>query len=251
MTVALDFTGKRVWVTGAGQGIGRCIAERFMAAGAQVVALDRNFATPLDGAYIEHIDLSRPEAIATLCQRRLQDEHVDILINAAGVLRMNDAQSLTLEDWSYCFDINARGPFLLIQQLLPTFKQQGQGSIVNIGSNAAHIPRVGMTAYCASKAALKSMSQCIALELADYGVRCNLVSPGSTNTPMQRNMWSDESGEASTIEGFPEQFKLGIPLQKIAQPIEIADTVLFLASDLASHITMQDIVVDGGATLGA
>ena len=87
--------------------------------------------------------------------------------------------------------------------------------------------------------------------MAPYGVRCNLVSPGSTNTPMQRGMWQDETGEQNTINGFPEQFKLGIPLGKIAQPQEIADAILFLASDRASHITMQDIVIDGGATLAA
>lgn len=251
MTVALNFTGQCVWGTGAGQGIGRCIAERFIAAGAKVVALDRHFPTPLDSTQIEQVDLSQPEQIAALCQRRLMQEKVDILVNSAGVLRMNDAHLLTLEDWSYCFDINARGPFLLIQQLIPSFKQQDKGTIVNIGSNAAHVPRLGMAAYCASKAALKSMSHCIALELAEYGVRCNMVSPGSTNTPMQRGMWPDESGETATIQGFPEQFKLGIPLKKIARPVEIADTALFLASDLASHITMQDIVVDGGATLSA
>lgn len=82
------------------------------------------------------------------------------------------------------------------------------------------------------------MIHCIALELAEYGVRCNMVSSRSTNTPMQRGMWFDESGEAATIQGFPEQFKLGIPLKKTARPVEIADTVLFLASVLASHITM-------------
>jgi len=82
-------------------------------------------------------------------------------------------------------------------------------------------------------------------------VRCNLVSPGSTDTAMQRGMWADDNGRARTIAGLPEQFKLGIPLQKIATPDEVANTVLFLASDLASHITLQDIVVDGGATLAA
>lgn len=251
MAVKLDFTGKRVWVTGAGQGIGRCIAERFAEAGAEVVGLDRDISHPIFGVQMEQLDLGRPEEIETLCQRRLSDESIDIVVNAAGVLRMADPEQLSLEDWSYCLDVNARGPMLLIQQLIPGFKQRRKGVIVNVGSNAAHVPRVGMMAYCASKAALKSVSDCLALELAAYGIRCNLVSPGSTDTPMQRSMWQDETGRSRTIAGFPEQYKLGIPLAKIATPQEIADTVLFLASDLASHITMQDIVVDGGATLGA
>ena len=87
--------------------------------------------------------------------------------------------------------------------------------------------------------------------MAPHGVRCNLVSPGSTDTDMQRSLWHTPDAEQRTIAGFPDQYKIGIPLQKIAQPQEIANAVLFLASDLASHIVMQDIVIDGGATLGA
>ncbi len=101
------------------------------------------------------------------------------------------------------------------------------------------------------KAALVSLSHCVALELAGSGVRCNVVSPGSTATPMLAGMLGSPEGYQRLVDGLPEDFKLGIPLRKIAQPDEIANTVLFLASDLASHITMQDIVVDGGATLAA
>jgi 2,3-dihydro-2,3-dihydroxybenzoate dehydrogenase len=108
-----------------------------------------------------------------------------------------------------------------------------------------------MAAYCASKAAVTSLTQTVGLELATFGVRVNLVSPGSTDTEMLRGMLPDEGAMARTIKGLPDQFKLGIPLNKIATPREIANTVLFLASDLASHITMQDLVVDGGATLSA
>ncbi len=108
-----------------------------------------------------------------------------------------------------------------------------------------------MSAYGASKAALRSLCLTVGLEMAPFGVRCNIVSPGSTDTAMQRSLWQTPGGEQEMIAGFPDQFKLGIPLGKIAQPQEIAATVLFLASDLASHVTLQDIVVDGGATLGA
>ena len=120
-----------------------------------------------------------------------------------------------------------------------------------MASNAAHAPRLGMSAYGASKAALRSLCLTVGLEMAPYGVRCNIVSPGSTDTEMQRSLWKTPQAEQQTIEGFPEQFKLGIPLKKIAKPQEIADTILFLASDRASHVVLQDIVVDGGATLGS
>lgn len=107
-----------------------------------------------------------------------------------------------------------------------------------------------MSAYGASKAALKSPALSVGLELAGSGVRCNVVSHGSTDTDMQRTLWVSDDAEEQRIHGFGEQFKLGIPLGKIARPQEIANTILFLASDLASHITLQDIVVDGGSTLG-
>jgi 2,3-dihydro-2,3-dihydroxybenzoate dehydrogenase len=148
-------------------------------------------------------------------------------------------------------NVNASGPFHLFQQTIPQFKRQRSGAIVSVGSNAAHTPRMLMSAYCASKAALTSLTHCVGLELAPYGVRCNLVSPGSTDTAMQRSMWRAADAKAQVIAGDLESFKLGIPLGKIAAPEEIASAVVFLASDLASHITLQDLVVDGGATLAA
>jgi len=122
---------------------------------------------------------------------------------------------------------------------------------VTIASNAAHAPRLGMSAYGASKAALRSLCLTVGLEMAPYGVRCNIVSPGSTDTDMQRSLWHTPEAEQEMINGFPEQYKLGIPLRKIAKPQEIVANVMFLASDLASHVVLQDIVVDGGATLGS
>jgi 2,3-dihydro-2,3-dihydroxybenzoate dehydrogenase len=107
-----------------------------------------------------------------------------------------------------------------------------------------------MSAYCASKAALSSLCLTVGLEMASYGIRCNIISPGSTDTDMQRSLWNTPKAEEEVINGSLDQYKLGIPLKKIAKPSEIAKIVLFLASDLASHITLQDIVVDGGATLG-
>lgn len=144
-----------------------------------------------------------------------------------------------------------RRAFNLFQQTMAQFRRQRGGAIVTVASDAAHTPRIGMSAYGASKAALKSPALTVGLELAGCGVRCNLVSPGSTDTDMQRTLWVSDDAEQQRIRGFGEQFKLGIPLGKIARPQEIANTILFLASSHASHITLQDIVVDGGSTLGA
>lgn len=88
------------------------------------------------------------------------------------------------------------------------------------------------------------------MEVAPYGIRCNLVAPGSTDTPMLSSMWHDETGPQGTIEGRPEAFRVGIPLKKLALPTDIAEAVVFLLSDQASHITLHDLTVDGGASLG-
>lgn len=251
----MDFTGKRVWVTGAGQGIGYQIACQFVALGADVVGLDKAFDSSPAGKYpftTTLLNISQPLQVEQVCQQLLTAVPcIDVLVNAAGILRLADTEALSLDDWQQCFEVNVSGAFYLLRQLIPQFKLQHFGAMVTIGSNAAHVPRLQMSAYCAAKAALASFSHCVGLELAAYGVRCNLVSPGSTNTPMLRGMWHGADAEQQTITGFPQQYKLGIPLGKIALPVDIANTVVFLASDLASHITMQDIVVDGGATLSA
>ncbi len=164
---------------------------------------------------------------------------------------MGATDALALDDWQQTFAVNVGGAFNFFQQTMATFRAQKRGAIVTVASDAAHTPRIGMSAYGASKAALRSLALTVGLELASCGVRCNLVSPGSTDTDMQRTLWHSDDAEQQRIRGFAEQFKLGIPLGKIAQPQEVANTILFLASDLASHITLQDLVIDGGSTLGA
>ncbi|KTA77855.1 2,3-dihydro-2,3-dihydroxybenzoate dehydrogenase [Aeromonas salmonicida] len=249
--MAFDFSGKRVWVTGAGRGIGREVAMQFVAAGASVVGLDLAFPEAGYPYATWLLDIGDAAAVNACCAALLADGGLDVLVNGAGVLRLGPTENLSDQDWHDCMTVNATGVFYLLRALVPHFKAQRCGAIVTIGSNAAHVPRMQMAAYCASKAAVTSLTQTVGLELAPFGVRVNLVSPGSTDTPMLRGMLPDEGAMASTIAGLPDQFKLGIPLRKIATPAEIANTVLFLASDLASHITLQDLVVDGGATLSA
>ena len=231
------FVGKRVLVTGTAQGIGQRIAQRFVQAGAEVIGLDRQPATATgDGTghapTFEQIqlDVTDTQAIVRVCEQlKARWQTLDVLVNAAGVLRMGGLDTLTTEDWNACLDVNVTGPFHLIQQWAPVFKAQRRGAIVNIASNAAVVPRIGMLAYCTSKAAMAAMSQTVALELAPFEVRCNIVSPGSTDTPMLAGMLGDPAGQRRLVEGLPEQYKLGIPLGKIGRPDDI----------------------DGGATLGA
>lgn len=250
--MSLDFSGRRVWVTGAGKGIGYHTALAFSAAGATVIGFDLAFPLADYPFATERLDVADAQQVTGLSERLLSDAtNLDVLVNAAGILRMGATDALSLADWQETFAVNVGGAFNLFRATMPRFREQRSGAIVTVASDAAHAPRTGMSAYGASKAALKSLAQTVGLELAPFGVRCNLVSPGSTDTDMQRRLWKTPDAEQQRIKGFPEQFKLGIPLGKIARPQEIAATILFLASDSASHITLQDIVIDGGATLGA
>ncbi|MFU0964728.1 2,3-dihydro-2,3-dihydroxybenzoate dehydrogenase EntA [Kluyvera ascorbata] len=247
-----DFNGQTVWVTGAGKGIGYATALAFVDAGAAVTGFDLAFDGDDYPFATEVLDVADAQQVAQVCERVLaKTERLDVLVNAAGILRMGATDALSLADWQQTFAVNVGGAFNLFQQTMAQFRRQQGGAIVTVASDAAHTPRIGMSAYGASKAALKSLALTVGLELASAGVRCNIVSPGSTDTDMQRVLWVSDDAEQQRIRGFAEQFKLGIPLGKIAHPHEIANTILFLASSSASHITLQDIVVDGGSTLGA
>jgi len=248
----LDFTGKTVWVTGAGKGIGYATARAFVDAGATVTGFDLAFAQADYPFTTKTLDVADAQSVREVCGGLLNTlDRLDVLVNAAGILRMGATDQLSQDDWQQTFAVNVGGTFNLFQQTMGQFRRQQGGAIVTVASDAVHTPRMGMSAYGASKAALKSLALTVGLELAGSGVRANLVSPGSTDTDMQRTLWATDDAEQQRIRGFGEQFKLGIPLGKIARPQEIASTILFLASDAASHITLQDIVVDGGSTLGA
>lgn len=248
----IHFEGQRVWITGANRGIGAAVAELFCELGAEVVGFDHVFDGQQRPYRTVEIDVSHAECVANVVRQELtQSGRLDVFINVAGVLEMNSLESIRHDEWQRTMDINVGGALWFFQQIIPWFKAQRRGAIVTVSSNANHAPRMSMGAYSASKAALTNLTMTAGIELAPYGVRCNVVSPGSTNTQMQRQLWTDDTSEQRTIQGFPEQFKLGIPLGKIAQPRDIAQCVAFLASDWANHVTLQDLVVDGGATLGA
>ncbi|WP_417552221.1 2,3-dihydro-2,3-dihydroxybenzoate dehydrogenase [Marinomonas fungiae] len=244
--------GKHIWVTGAARGIGAEVARQCVEQGAIVIGFDLAFYKsdlPYQCIELDITDCQRVQQVTAELLR--QTPCVDVLINAAGILRVASFADTTWQDLNDSFQVNTGGAFNMMQALLNAFKQQRCGSIVNVSSNAAKVPRVNMSAYCASKAALSALSHTVALELAEYGIRCNVVCPGSTDTPMLRSLWQDEGARDKTIKGLPEQYKLGIPLQRIAEPSDIAQVILFFASDMSRHVSIQDLVVDGGATLNA
>ncbi|MBB3108627.1 2,3-dihydro-2,3-dihydroxybenzoate dehydrogenase [Paenibacillus phyllosphaerae] len=254
--------GKVALVTGGAQGIGAAVAKALAEQGALVAVVDRNeggvkqVARELIGsgycakAYAADVsDANAVEAAVDAIEREMGP--IELLANVAGVLRMGPIDAYSDEDWAATFAVNVNGVFHVSRAVVRKMASRNAGAIVTVSSNAASVPRTNMAAYAASKAASTMFTHCLGLEHAKHNIRCNVVSPGSTDTDMQRLLWHDESGPAAVIAGSQQDYRIGIPLQRIADPADIADAVVFLLSDRAKHITMHDMRVDGGATLGA
>ena len=247
-------------VTGAAQGIGAAVARALVGEGVRVAALDIDedslhvLAAELgtDGLFPYVVDVSKGPAVEQAIAG-IEAEHgpIDGLVNVAGILRLQAVVDIGDLDWEQTFAVNATGVFNVSRSVARAMILRRTGAIVTVGSNATAVPRMNMAAYAASKAAAAHFTRCLGLELAPYGIRCNLVSPGSTDTAMQRQLWNDGAVPDSIISGSLEGFRTGIPLQRIASPEDIAEAVLFMLSERARHITLHDLCVDGGATLGA
>lgn len=250
-------------VTGAGQGIGRAVALALAKDGAEVACADRT--SDRAAAAAEAVGRAGGKAVGYVCDVRdpaavedLFDQverdigPIGTVVCVAGVLRTGPVTECTDEDWAEVFAVNTNGVFHVGRAAARRMTGRGDGTIVTVASNAAGIPRSGMAAYSASKAAAALFTKSLGLELAPHGIRCNVVSPGSTDTPMHRDMGGPDGGAAArAVAGTPEEFRTGIPLGRIADPADIAAAVRFLASPAARHITMHDLYVDGGATLRA
>ncbi|MCD0484549.1 2,3-dihydro-2,3-dihydroxybenzoate dehydrogenase [Streptacidiphilus sp. ASG 303] len=252
--------GKAALVTGAAGGIGGAVVRTLAAGGAAVAMVDR------DAGRLEELagevrdsggraeafpadvtDSAAVEAVVDRVERRLGP--LDCLVNAAGVLRPGRARDLTDEDWAATFAVNTAGVFFVSRAVVNRMAGRRRGAVVTVASNAAGTPRVDMAAYAASKAAATMFTKCLGLEVSRLGIRCNVVAPGSTDTPMLTALW-DDGAEQASVDGVSSAFRVGIPLGRIARPRHIADAVVFLLSDQAAHITMHDLTVDGGAALG-
>jgi 2,3-dihydro-2,3-dihydroxybenzoate dehydrogenase len=253
--VSAGIEGRVAVVTGAAGGIGAAVVRTLDKLGASVAAVDVNGR----GLHALASGSIRPYVVDVRDSRAVDDlvatvDHelgpVAILVNVAGVLRAAPVTALRDEDWAAVFDVNAAGVFRMCRAVAPGMVARRAGAIVTVASNAAVVPRVHLAAYAAAKAAAAHFTRCLGLELAPHGVRCNVVSPGSTDTEMLRSTYGSDGAEA-VIQGSLPLYRVGIPLGRVAQPEDVAAAVAFLASHEARHITMHDLLVDGGAALRA
>jgi Dehydrogenases with different specificities (related to short-chain alcohol dehydrogenases) len=244
-----NFTGKIALVTGANSGIGLAAAKQLEQLGARVIRVDIQLTHLPPWQYA--MDISQTSEINTLLNNiELSLGSIDLFVHAAGILKTGRLMDISIKDWQEIFSVNTLGAFYLCQQIGNRMAKLKRGSMVLVGSNCANTPRINIGAYAASKAASHQMLNCLGLELAEYGVRCNIVAPGSTDTPMQRRLWKKSSDEKNVIDGSVQDYRLGIPLKRLAQPENIANGICFLLSDYAQHITLETLTIDGGATLG-
>lgn len=245
---------KNVIVTGASSGIGRATVERFLRDGNNVALVGRREKT------LEEVALHcEPGGKAIVISADLSDEHqtedcisravealggLDILVNAAGILKSGRIEDTSLDLWDEMMNINLRSVFHLMKSALP-YLERSRGNIVNVSSVTGPRSFPGVLAYCVSKAAVDQLTRCAALELAAKGVRVNEVNPGVVVTELHRaGGMSDEAYSA-----FLEHSKTTHPLGRVGSPEEIADLIFFLASDQAGWITGATVSIDGGRAL--
>lgn len=242
-------------MTGASGGIGSAVARALVARGSRVACLDLVLAE-VDGAepyVVDVTDAAAVEAAVAAVERELGP--VEHLVNAAGVITTGPLLDSDPDEVARVLAVNVQGVLNVTRSVGSRMARRGAGAVVTVSSNAASTPRLGIGAYAASKAAATMLTRCLALELAPHGVRCNVVSPGSTDTDMLRATFDPAAREQDAFDrvvaGSAADFRLGIPLGRVASADDVAQTIVFLLSDAARHVTMHDLRVDGGATLGA
>lgn len=245
-----DFSGKTVLITGGAQGIGKETVKGVVEGGGHAVILDINeevgkaTAAEVGNCSFYRIDLGSSENIRAVMAQVLADfDRVDVLINVGGVISKAPFEEISDAEWERTLRINLTGTFTTCSAIYPYFKEKKGGRIVNVSSVAGKIGGglLGTAAYASSKAGVNGLTKAIAKEGGKYGISCNAVCPSFTMTSMTRTLAEDAEKSAKVI-GM-------IPLGRAAQPVEIAQMILFFASDAASFVNGEIGDCDGGIVL--
>ncbi len=238
----MSFAGKTVLITGAGAGIGRQATLRFARLGARVIAVDRN-PSGLN-AVAQNVSEYVLDVTDTVAVANLSDlGRIDVLFNCAGIVAAGTILETTRDDWDRSFSVNVTALFEVTRAVLPAMLQAGSGVIVNMASVVSSVKGFpNRFAYGASKAAVIGLTKSIAADFVGRGIRCNAVCPGTVDTPsLQDRMHATGDYEAARAAFIARQ-----PMGRLARADEIADLVVYLASDAAAFMTGQAICMDGG-----
>jgi len=243
----MDFTDKTIIITGGTRGIGAAMVNAFCNARANVVVTGtkKTGVETLDvpdsqnNIQYHQLDYSSAESVKEFISLVKGLDKVDVLINNAGVNKIESLTEISVDDWDWINAVNLRGPFLLTQAVSKTMKEQNFGKIINIASIFSVVSKEKRAAYSSSKWGLVGFTKAAALDLAPFNVLVNAVSPGFVDTELTRRIL-----DIKEIKALTEK----IPQGRLAKPEEIAKVVLFLCSDKNSYITGQNIVIDGGFT---
>ncbi|EDN9142849.1 D-threitol dehydrogenase [Listeria monocytogenes] len=243
-----NITDKVAVVTGAASGIGKAMAELFSEKGAYVVLLDikedvKDVAAKINPSrtLALQVDITKKENIEkVVAEIKKVYPKIDILANSAGVALLEKAEDLPEEYWDKTMELNLKGSFLMAQIIGREMIATGGGKIVNMASQASVIALDKHVAYCASKAAIVSMTQLLAMEWAPYNINVNAISPTVILTELGKKAWAGQVGE---------DMKKLIPAGRFGYPEEVAACALFLVSDAASLITGENLIIDGGYTI--
>ncbi|RWR08613.1 SDR family oxidoreductase [Siminovitchia fortis] len=246
--------GRTAIVTGAGSGMGKAIAHLFAKQGANVTIADINdesAKTTADTAAHQRVqtiqaDVASESDVDSLVSKTVAAYGgLDIVVNCAGVPQsFTSIEELTMEQWDAIMNVNSKSIFLMAKYAVPFMKKQKSGSIVNIASIAGIRARPGLNAYCASKGAAIMLTKALALELAPFQIRVNVINPGPANTPMIGQFLVGD--ETDKEEGMKRIFQDSVPLGMLIEPEDIAQGALYLASDLSKIVTGEILNIDGG-----
>jgi 2-keto-3-deoxy-L-fuconate dehydrogenase len=247
--------GKKAFVTAAGQGIGRAVAQAFAREGAAVVATDLKLElmAGLQGCGgIERLDALDAAAIADAARRH---PDVDILFNAAGYVHHGTVLDCTEEQWDFAFDLNVRSMYRTIKAFLPGMLAanggKGNGSIINVASGASSVKAAANRfVYAATKAAVIGLTKSVALDFITRGVRCNAICPGTIESPsLRERMRALSASSGQTLEQVEAMFVARQPMGRLGTPEEVAALAVYLASDESRFTTGTASMVDGGWSL--
>jgi len=234
----MELEGKVALVTGAGSGIGRATADAFVQARAQVVGMD------LSGADVAGDVRSRADVAGAIQQACDRHGGLDVVVANAAVSIYEELETLDEETIDLILDTNLKGALLCAQLAIPALRARGGGSIVLVSSVQAFVALPGCVPYAAAKAGLVAAASALAPEVGRYGIRVNAIAPGTIDTPMlRRDLGGMNRAEA---EAFWRQVEGANALGRVGRPEEIAQAVLFLASDASSYVTGETLVADGG-----